>query len=75
MIEIKLLNIIGGSKRLYGGEENLCLLVISLIEPDAGYKDAITVGNFTQLYDLFTFFIYMSFFLSKSLKQTQLPGM
>lgn len=45
-----------------------------LIELEAGYKDAITLGNVTPLYDLFVL-LYMSFFLSKSLKQTQLPGM
>lgn len=49
-------------------------MVISFIELDAGYNDAITVGNFTQLYGLFIFFV-IYVILSKSLKQTQLPGM
>lgn len=59
-------------KRLWRG--HLWMLVISLIELDAGYTDVITLGNFIQLYGLFNFFLYMSLFLWKSLKQMKTPA-
>lgn len=42
----------GVTKRCYG-EENLWMLVTSLTEQDAGYKEAVTLGNFMHLYGFF----------------------